>query len=522
MHKVLTPKQTLIADCSSGLVVFLVALPLCLGIALASGAPFFSGMIAGIIGGIVIGALSNSHMSVSGPAAGLVAVVLAALDTLGSFEAFLLATLIAGMIQFSLGVLKFGAFAEYFPSGVIRGMLTAIGLIIIIKQIPHALGYDDDVTFLQDQHVGTWDAISSAFDASHMGAFLLCSMSLLILVMAERPLIKRYLGLLPAGLIVVVLSVLANEFVFAAMGEWYITPEHRVNVPVPESLSEFSALLTFPDISQIGNYHIYVVAVTLAAVASIETLLCIEATDKLDTQRRITDTNRELRAQGVGNMLSGAIGGLPITSVIVRSSANIHAGARTKLSTIIHGVLLLVSVLLIPNLLNKIPLSTLAAILLVVGYKLAHPSVFVQTYRKGINQFVPFIVTVIAILLTDLLVGVGIGFSVGLVLILRANLSIAYRYDHESYDGSAAMTVRLAEQLTFLNKVAIRHMLDKLPAGANVTIDASATRYMDSDITEILREFIDIKAPIRGITCRVVGMQESYALPQSAQIEAAK
>ena len=385
-------------DILSGLVVFLVALPLCLGIALASGAPLFAGIIAGIIGGIVVGFLSNSHISVSGPAAGLTAIVLVAISTLGSFEAFLLAVILAGVMQLLLGFAKAGTISNYFPSNVIEGMLAAIGIIIILKQLPHAIGYDKDNEgdfFFIEKGTGhnTFSALFDAVNYSHLGAILVTLISLAILIAWTKVAFLKKLTVLPGALVAVVISVILNEIFKATGSSLAISQEHLVSLPIPASFADFLGQFSRPDFSAITNVNVWVVAGTIAAVASIETLLCIEAADKMDPLKRFTNTNTELKAQGVGNLISGLIGGMPMTSVIVRTSANANAGAKTKISAIAHGVFLLVSVIAIPTVLNKIPLACLAAILLMTGWKLANPSVFKHMWESGKFQFTPFIFT---------------------------------------------------------------------------------------------------------------------------------
>ncbi|MBM3417263.1 MAG: SulP family inorganic anion transporter [Bacteroidetes bacterium] len=417
-------------DLPAGIVVFLMAVLLCLGIALASGAPFFSGMIAGIIGGIVVGILSNSHLSVSGPAAGLAAIVLASITRLGAFETFLLAVFLAGAIQFALGIFQAGAVANYIPSSVIKGMLTAIGIIIIMKQIPHAFGYDKkaegNLSFLQMDGENTISALINSIGKIDLGATLICFISLAILIVWEKPFFKKKFKLLPGGLVAVIVAVVLNELFISSGNSLAIENGHLVKVPVAGSFNEFLGFFTLPDFSQLTNPEVYIIAITLAAVASIETLLCIEAVDKLDPEKRSTSPNRELVAQGVGNMTSGLIGGLPITSVIVRSSANVNAHAKSKMSTIMHGSLLLICVSLIPTILNKIPLASLAAILLMTGYKLCNPALFKKIFSLGKYQWVPFVVTVIAIVFTDLLTGVGIGLGVSTLALLYGNYKNSY------------------------------------------------------------------------------------------------
>lgn len=504
------------SDLPAGLVVFLVALPLCLGISLASGAPFFSGIIAGIIGGVVIGILSNSQLSVSGPAAGLVAVVLAAISSLGSFEIFLLAVVLSGLIQIVLGFLKAGIIANYFPSNVIKGMLSGIGIIIILKQIPHALGYDrdaeGDLSFLQADGENSISSLFSALDYIHPGATIIALLGLVVIVLFETKPMKKISKIIPGGLAAVVISILVSEFVFKSIPSLTIQPNHLVNVPVPSNLDEFKNLIIFPNFSAIFDSKVWIVALTITAVASIETLLCIEAIDKLDPQKRITSTNRELIAQGIGNTLSGLIGGLPITSVIVRSSANLNANAKTKMAAIFHGFLLLISVLLIPSILNKIPLAALAAILLFTGYKLAKPSIFKNMFENGKYQWVSFVVTVLAVVFLDLLKGVGVGLVVSIAYILSGNLKNSYFFHKEDYKEGDLIKIRLSEEVSFLNKASIRETLDHLPEGSKVEIDATNTTYIDYDVIEIIKEFKDIKAPLKNIDCQLLNFKEIYKI----------
>lgn len=513
-------------DLPAGLVVFLVALPLCLGIALASGAPFFSGIIAGIIGGIVVGVLSNSQLSVSGPAAGLVAVVLAAISTLGSFEAFLLAVVLTGAFQIILGVIRAGIIANYFPGNVIKGMLTGIGIIIILKQIPHALGYDSDAegdfAFVQADGDNTFSALFSALRFIHPGATLIALIALAIILLFETQTVKKHTKLIPGGLVAVIVSILLSELVFKHLPSLAIEGAHLVNVPVAASFSEFLGFFTFPDFSQIQNPDIWIVALTITAVASIETLLCIEAVDKIDPQKRVTNTNKELVAQGIGNTLSGLIGGLPITSVIVRSSANTNANAKTKMSTIFHGILLLGCAMLIPGILNMIPLAALAAILLHTGYKLAKPSIFKSMFANGKYQWAPFIVTVVAVVLTDLLTGVGIGLAVSVVAILRGNLKNSYYFHKEKHHEGEVIKIHFSEEVSFLNKASIRETLDRLPQNASVVLDASASKYIDFDVLELIREFIEIKAPLKNIMCKTIGFKDVYEIANSENVQSVR
>ncbi len=502
-------------DLPAGLVVFLIALPLCLGIALASGAPLFSGMIAGIIGGLVVGFLSGSHTSVSGPAAGLTAVVLVSIQQLGSFEIFLLATVMAGIFQMALGFARAGMIANYFPSNVIKGMLTGIGIIIILKQIPHALGYDKDAegdfAFFEQGGSNTfltiWDTLTQFI---HPGATVVALISIGIMLLWEKPAVKSKVGFVPGALVAVVVSVLVNQLLVSLGDPWGIRPEHLVTIPVASDASAFLAQFSFPDFSQWANPKVISVAFTICIVASIETLLCLEAVDKIDPHLRTSDPNRELRAQGVGNMLSGLIGGLPITSVIVRSSANVNANARTKSSTIIHGLFLLVCVALIPAILNMIPLAALAAVLILTGYKLAKISIFKDSWNNGKYQWWPFIITVLAVVFTDLLTGVGIGLVASAFAILRGNMRNAYYFQKKEYHEGDIITIKLSQEVSFLNKAAIKMTLENLPENSKVVIDATDTAYIDFDVLESIGEFAKEKAELKNIRVTLKGFHERY------------
>ncbi len=509
-------KRSLLAnlkfDIPSGIVVFLVAVPLCLGIALASGAPFFSGLISGIVGGIIIGSLSNSNLSVSGPAAGLTAIVLAGLTRLGSFEVFLVAVFLAGVLQLLLGILKAGSIANYFPGSVIKGMLTAIGIIIILKQIPYAVGYQAPAGATEAARIAdnnNWPAWLSPLQHMHAGVTIITLVSLAILIIWEKPFMKKF-KLLPGALAAVVVSILLNLLFTAVFPALAVSGKQLVHVPVANSINEFLALFTHPDFSAITNKDVIITAFTIAAVASIETLLCIEAVDKMDPQRRVTNQNRELKAQGVGNIVAGLLGGLPVTSVIVRSSANINSGAKTKTSTIFHGVLILVCSAFIPGVLNMIPLGALAAILLLTGYKLARISIFKNMYANGKYQFVPFIVTVVAVVYTDLLLGVGLGLLTSMIAVLYGNMKNPYFFHKENHHHGEVIKIRLSEEVSFLNKASIKLTLDHLPAGSKVIIDASKTQYIDFDVLELINEFKNIKAPDKNIECILTGFKEKY------------
>lgn len=507
-------------DLPASIVVFFVAIPLCLGIALASGAPLFSGLIAGIIGGIVVGALSGSHIGVSGPAAGLAAIVLTAIGALGGFENFLLAVVLGGVIQLVFGFLKAGVIGYYFPSSVIKGMLTGIGIIIILKQIPHFFGYDPDpegdFAFFQVDGKNTFSEIFDTFNNISPGATLIAFIGLSILILWDSVLSKKgkFFKLVQGPLVAVVIGIIF--YVLTKDSEiWGIASNHLVSVPVPEDASSFLAQFSFPNFGEIGNPEIWITAFTIALVASLETLLCVEATDKLDPEKRVTPTNRELLAQGTGNILSGMIGGLPITQVIVRSSANIQSGGKTKMSAIIHGLLLLISVLLIPRLLNMIPLSVLAAILFIVGYKLAKPALFKKMYNLGWKQSIPFFVTVLGIIFTDLLVGIGLGLGVGIVVILlKSYQNSHFLHIEDKSNGKHKIKMTLAEEVTFFNKGAILKELDSLPRDTYLEINLLNTRYLDNDIIEILEDFA-FKAKERNIDIKLVSKRGSVENPSS-------
>ncbi|WP_425234967.1 SulP family inorganic anion transporter [Ulvibacterium sp.] len=507
-------------DLPASIVVFFVAIPLCLGIALASGAPLFSGLIAGIIGGTVVGALSGSQIGVSGPAAGLAAIVLTAIGALGGFENFLLAVVLGGFIQLVFGFLKAGIIGYYFPSSVIKGMLTGIGIIIILKQIPHFFGYDPDpegdFAFFQVDGKNTFSEIFDTFNNISPGATLIAIIGLFILILWDNVLSKKgkFFKLVQGPLVAVVTGIVF--YILTKDSEiWGIATDHLVSVPVPEDASSFLAQFSFPNFGEIGNPEIWVTAFTIALVASLETLLCVEATDRLDPEKRVTPTNRELLAQGTGNILSGMIGGLPITQVIVRSSANIQSGGKTKMSAIIHGLLLLVSVILIPRLLNMIPLSVLAAILFIVGYKLAKPALFKKMYNLGWKQSIPFFVTVLGIIFTDLLVGIGLGLGVGIVVILlKSYQNSHFLHIEDKSNGKHKIKMTLAEEVTFFNKGAILKELDSLPRDTYLEINLLNTRYLDNDIIEILEDFA-FKAKERNIDIKLVSKRGTVENPSS-------
>ena len=507
-------------DIPASIVVFFVAIPLCLGIALASGAPLFSGLIAGIVGGVVVGAISGSQVGVSGPAAGLAAIVLTSIGTLGGFENFLLAVVLGGVIQFLFGILKAGVIGYYFPSSVIKGMLTGIGIIIILKQIPHFFGYnatsEGSFAFFQVDGENTFSEIINSFNYISPGATMIAFIGLFILLLWSNVLAsKGKLFQLIQGPLV---AVVAGIVYFLAVDEnsfWGISSDLLVSVPVPEDSASFLAQFRFPNFGVIGNPQIWITAFTIALVASLETLLCVEATDKIDPLKRVTPTNRELLAQGIGNIFSGLIGGLPVTQVIVRSSANIQSGGKTKMSAIIHGILLLISVILIPNLLNKIPLSVLASILFIVGYKLAKPSLFKEMYLLGWKQFTPFIVTILGIIFTDLLIGISLGLMVGIVVILIKSFQNSHFLHMEDVsNGQHKIKMTLAEEVTFFNKGAILKELDSLPHDSYLDLDVTKTRYLDNDIIEILEDFSE-KARNRNIHINLISERGIKENPES-------
>ena len=485
-------------DLPASIVVFFVALPLCLGIALASGAPLFAGIIAGIVGGIVVGYASGSPLGVSGPAAGLAVIVLTSIATLGgSYQAFLTAVVLAGIIQLALGYAKAGFIAYFFPSSVIKGMLTGIGLLIILKQIPHALGWDKDAVgddaFLQADGQNTFSEIMRAYEFITPGALLIAAVSLAILILWDTVLTKKHkiFQLLQGPIVVVILGILFNLAFTNGILPFSLNTQQIVSVPVPNSLPAFFGQFTFPDFSALSNFEVWKIAIVIAIVASLETLLCVEATDKLDPDKRITPTNRELKAQGLGNIVSGLIGGLPVTQVIVRSSANINFGGKTKLSAILHGVFLLISAIFIASLLNLIPLASLAAILLMVGYKLAKPSLFQQMYKLGWEQFIPFTATVVAIIATDLLKGITVGILFGIFYTLRHS----YRNSHYVKDnvsdqnGKTVHHLVLAEEVSFFNKASLLSTFESFPNNSKVIIDCTNSKSIAYDVIEIIKDF---------------------------------
>jgi MFS superfamily sulfate permease-like transporter len=488
-------------DLPAGIVVFFVAVPLCLGIALASGAPPFSGLVAGIVGGIVVGILSGSPLGVSGPAAGLAVIVLRAIEQLG-FEPFLAAVVLAGLLQVGMGLARAGVLAYFFPSSVIKGMLSGIGVLIILKQIPHALGHDTDaegdMSYEQVDGDTTLGALGHMFEDFTPAAMLVSGVALAILILWDRVLTKRggLFKMLQGPLVAVVFGIAYQALTSRFAPDWALSLEHLVQVQVIGSLSEVGSLLVHPDWSAFGSHAVWVTAITIAVVASLETLLCVDATDRMDPEKRKTPTNRELLAQGVGNMTSGLLGGLPVTQVIVRSSANIQSGGKSKTSAILHGFLILLFVLVLPQVLNLVPLAALAAVLLVVGYKLAKPALIKEQWAAGWSQFIPFTVTVLGIVFTDLLTGIGLGLGVALFVLLRAHFLNSHLL-HQTEEGEYQLT--LAEEVSFLNKGALAGELERLPSGSRIVVDLRKVVHMDHDVKEVLDEFT-AGAAARSIT----------------------
>jgi carbonic anhydrase len=504
-------------DLPAGLVVFLVALPLCLGVGLAStsvegvdGLPnLFSGLVAGIVGGVVVGFLSGSRLGVSGPAAGLITIIVAALTTLGSYEAFLVAVVISGILQLIAGFLKAGIIANYIPSSVIKGMLAAIGITLILKEIPHLVGFDKDFfgdeSFLQKDGHNTFSEIYYSLQALHPGAIIIGVVSILILVLFDTKWLKKnkILSVIPGALIVVIISILLNNLFGTIDKNLKVTSIHLVQLPVPQSIDDFLGFFSFPDFSYLSNPNVYIIALTIALVGSLETLLSVEATDKLDPLKFSTPTNRELKAQGIGNIVSGFLGGLPITQVIVRSSANINSGGQSKLSTIVHGILIFIAIVFIPQLLNMIPLAALAAVLILVGYKLAKISLFQSMYKLGWEQFIPFATTIIGVLLTDLLKGIGIGLAISIFYILKKN----YKNNFKKEISTNEIKVILSEEVTFLNKAGIIDILEKIPTNSKLVIDGSNCKSIDYDVIELLADFQNYGSKNKNIQLQLINIK---------------
>lgn len=498
--------RSLFSDFSASIVVFLIALPLCLGIALGSNAPLISGLIAGVVGGIIIGALSNSPLSVSGPAAGLIAIVAIGIQKLGSFESFLLAGLIAGIIQIVFGFLRFGSLADFVPNTVIKGMLAAIGIILIVKQIPHFVGYDktreaDEAFFDFSSHEGKFFDLLDVVNHITPMALAIGLISIAIMLLWNTKYFKKikFLQLIPSPLVAVISGVLINDFFESSHSIFALSKENLVNLPSINNLNDFTSAIVFPNFGAILNPQIFFTAVTIALVASMETLLCIEATDKIDPYKRRTSTNRELKAQGTGNAISALLGGLPITSVIVRSSTNANAGAQSKASTMMHGLWLFLAVIFIPHILQRIPYASLSAIMIITGYKLTNPSIFKGLYRMGQDQMVPFLITIAAILLTNLLLGVAIGIIFSFFFILDSNFRSSLMMVHNE---KGHYLLRLRKDVSFLNKAKLKNTLEKLPKLSYVLIDVSRSDFIDKDVIEVINDFAK-HAHLKKITVEI-------------------
>ncbi|WP_248601261.1 SulP family inorganic anion transporter [Aquimarina muelleri] len=502
-------------DIPSSIVVFLVAMPLCLGIALASGAPLFSGIIGGIVGGIVVGLLSGSPLGVSGPAAGLAVIVLNAIADLGGYEFFLVAVVLSGIIQVIMGYLKAGGIAYYFPSSVIHGMLSGIGLVIIMKQIPNVFGYvapEGGFSFLE-----SFSGALKVFSYISPGVLIVTILSLFILLLWQTKFIQKIkpIAIIPGPLVAVIVGIILNG-VFAGIPALTIAGKHMVSLPIADSLDSFMNNFSLPNFSILTNPHVYTTAIIIAVVGSMETLLSVEAIDKLDKLKRITPTNRELKAQGIGNILSGLIGGLPVTQVIVRSSVNNQSGGKTKTAAVLHGILLLVSVVLIPKLLNLIPLATLAAILLTVGYKLAKPALFKKMFKQGPEQFIPFIVTIIGILITDLLMGIAMGMLVSIFTILRNNYKVPFRQKTNDIIKESNIKIELSEDVTFLNKASIQKSLMEIPENTDVEICAMNSCFVHPDIVEMIQDF-EVNAKEKNIKVSLIDLHLHCPLEKDKQ-----
>ena len=504
-------------DFPASIVVFLVALPLCLGVALASGAPIISGIISGVVGGIVVGLFSRSHVSVSGPAAGLTAVVLSAITQLGDFQSFLMCVVIAGVLQVIWGYLKVGFIANYIPSNVINGLLSSIGLILILKQIPHAFGYDgipeEDFSFIQSDHQNTFTELFNILNYFSYGAIVISLISILVLIFWDK-IPNQSIRKIPSSIVVVLLGIGLNALFSKYIPFLQINADHLVSIPV---ISDLNSIFTFPKFNSLANYNVWIIGVTVAIIASLETLLNLEAVGNIDPHKRKVSPNMELIAQGYGNLISGLFGGIPITSVIVRSSVNINAGAISKKSTILHGFWLIISVLVLGSLLNKIPLSSLAAILILTGYKLISPKKFITKYKKGWNQFIPFVVTIIAIMFSDLLIGVLIGLAVSILFILKSNFKNPFKIKTEKLNVKETIIIELPNQVSFLNKANIKNTLWKIPHNSNVIIEAKNTDYIDEDILEIVETFRNTVAKENNIQLNISGFQDRFRIDDQIQ-----
>lgn len=504
-------------DIPAGLVVFLVSLPLCLGVALASGSSPISGVISGVIGGIVVGFISSSHISVSGPAAGLSAVVGSAIIQLGDFQTFLMCVVIAGVFQIIAAYLRGGFIANYIPSNVITGLITSIGIVLILKQIPHAFGYDgiaeEDFSFIQSDHKNTFTELFELLNYFSYGAITVSILSIFIIVLWKK--IKfRWLQLIPSSIIVVIAGVVLNKLFSSYFPFLTIHSEHLVTIP---KIDRFDAIFTFPSINSLAKKEVWIIGFSIFIIASLESLLNLEAVSKIDRHHRKVSPNRELLAQGYGNLIAGLIGGIPITSVIVRSSINIDAGAKSKISTIFHGALLIVSILFITPILNQIPLASLAAILIATGYKLVNYKVFIEKYRKGWNQFIPFIVTIVAIFFSDLMIGTFIGLAVSILFILKSNFKNPFKIKTEKMNVKETITIELPNQVSFLNKASIKNTLWNLPKNSNVIIEAKNSDYIDEDILEIFETFKNTVAIENNIQLNIFGFKNKFHIQDQVQ-----
>jgi MFS superfamily sulfate permease-like transporter len=499
-------------DAPAGMVTFLVALPLCLGIALGSGASLFSGVISGIVGGIVVGLLSGSQVSVSGPAAGLAVIILTSIHAIGSYKGFLVAVVLSGVFQVVFGVFRLGVIADYVPNSVIKGMLAGVGLLIVLKQIPHALGRDrdymGDFAFLEIGGNNTLKDIAAAVASASIGAVIIFLLGLAVLLLWEKLAQKsRLFQLVPGPLAVVALGIALNYAFGEAMPSFKIVEsEHLVNLPVPGSAAEFFRQFTLPDFSVFGTKSVWIAAATIAVVGSLESLLSLEAADRLDPYKRISSSSRELWAQGIGNVVSGLLGGLPVTSVVVRTAASVSAGARTWMSAFTHGILLLASVILLPSVLRLTPVASLATILIVVGYKLTKPSLYRAVYLQGLDQFIPFATTVIGVVFTDLLMGVLAGFACGLFFVIRTNHHEGITVVSKDLDYLFQFT----KNASFINKNEFRRKLRELPNDAHVLIDGTRAIFIDHDILEILDDFRKL-APYKNIQIELKHWENSTA-----------
>jgi len=511
--------STIKNDFPASIIVFFVALPLCLGIALASNAPLLSGIIAGVIGGIVVGILSGSSLGVSGPAAGLAAIVATSISQLGSFEIFLTAVVLAGVIQIIFGVLRFGIIGYFFPNSVILGMLSGIGIVIILKQIPHLFGYDDEPMgadeFIEPSGETTLSAVFHVFEHITLGSLVIGFLGIFIILFWDNILAKKgkIFKLIQGPIVAVVLGTLL-QLLFQSFPSLAVKDIHLVSIPVANNFNELAGFLTFPDWSAITNPQVLTIGFTIALIASLETMLCVEATDKLDPAKNVTPANRELFAQGAGNLLSGLIGGLPVTQVIVRSSANIQSEAKSKLSAILHGVLLLLAVLAIPKLLNHIPLSVLAAVLILVGYKLAKPALFKKMWDKGWTQFIPFIVTIVVIVFKDLLWGIIAGLFIGVIVIMVKSFQNSLFLHQEKSTNGHVVKMNFAEEVTFLNKGAIAKQLNQIPVNSTLYLDIRKSRYIDSDVVDVLEDFV-IQSRNKNITVHLLSERGDTTNPTS-------